>query len=101
MPAQQGLRTNEERLPTVPIQKAVGRGKKDAILLLKTRTSDLATKNRQLVSEHHDLSCLNSRERGRSTATASARRNNRYTSDTNKTALRLSDNERTRGAWAA
>ncbi|MCA1681288.1 MAG: hypothetical protein LC777_21260, partial [Actinobacteria bacterium] len=58
MPAQQGLRTNHERLPTGPTQKTAGRGKKDAISLLKTRTGDLATKNRQLVSKHHDLKLL-------------------------------------------
>ncbi len=58
MPAQQGLRTDEKRLPAGPAQKPAGRGKKDPICLLKTRTGDLATKNRQLVSKHHDLKLL-------------------------------------------
>src|SRR5713101_8216349 len=46
MPAQQGLRTDEKRLPAGPAQKPAGRGKTDPIGLLKPRTGDLATTKR-------------------------------------------------------
>ena len=58
MPTQQGVRADEERLPARPAQKPAGRSQKDTVGLLQTRTSDLATKNRKLVSQRHDLELL-------------------------------------------
>jgi hypothetical protein len=35
-----------------------GRSKEDAVTLIQPRTGDLAAKNREFVSEHHDLELL-------------------------------------------
>ncbi len=54
MPTQQRVRTNEERSAR-PAQHLTGRSKSYAVTLAQPRTSGLAAKNRELVSEHHDL----------------------------------------------
>ena len=82
MPMQQGVWTDEERWPSS--EEPARCGEEHTIGILQARTNDLAAKNRELVSEHDDLDSLNSRERNRSAATASARRKSRYTSETSK-----------------
>jgi hypothetical protein len=58
MPAQQRLRTNEERLLALAAQESARRGKEHPVSLVQARMGDLAAKNRQLVSKHHDLELL-------------------------------------------
>lgn len=57
MPAQQGVRANEER-PARSAQELAGRSKEDAVTLIQPRTSDLAAKHSQFVAEHHNLELL-------------------------------------------
>jgi len=58
MPAEQGVRANEERLPARSAEKPAGRRQKHPVGLAQARTGDLAAKNRKLVSKHHDLEFL-------------------------------------------
>jgi len=58
MPTQQRFRANKERPPARFPQDPAGRSKEDTVGVLETRTSDLAAKNRKLVSEHDDLELL-------------------------------------------
>lgn len=58
MPAQQRVRTDEERLLALALQESAGRGKEHSVSLVQARTGDLAAKNRKLVSKHHDLELL-------------------------------------------
>jgi hypothetical protein len=88
MPTKQRVRPNEERRPALAAQQPAGRGKEYPVGLLQPRPRDLAAQNRQLVSKHHDLKLLELTQRKRSVATARARRNRRYKSETNKGALR-------------
>jgi len=53
-----GIRANEQRVPGSAAQKAARRSKEDTIGVLQPRTSNLTTKNRKLVPEHHDLELL-------------------------------------------
>jgi hypothetical protein len=83
MPTQQRVQANEERRPARPAQQPASRGQEHPIRLLQPRPCDLPAQNGQLVPSTTISSSLNSRERSRSAATASARRNSRYTSETN------------------
>jgi hypothetical protein len=58
MPAQYGVRANEQRLPGSATQKAARRSEEDTVGVLQPRTGDLTAKNRELVSQHHDLELL-------------------------------------------
>src|SRR6266542_1618795 len=82
MPAQQGLRTDEKRLPAGPAQSRLAAARKTRSV---SSRRGRATWRRRTASSCRSTtisSSLNSRDRGRSAATASARRNSRYTSDT-------------------
>ena len=58
MPTQQRVRADEQRLPrTVPREAGWPQPERHGGLR-QTRTSDLAAKNRQLVSKHNDLELL-------------------------------------------
>jgi hypothetical protein len=70
MPMQQGVWTHEERWPSS--EEPAGCSEKHTIGNLQTKANDLAAKNRELVSKHDDLELLESRERKRSAASASA-----------------------------
>jgi hypothetical protein len=56
MPMQQGVWTHEERWPSS--EEPAGCSEKHTIGILQTRASDLAAKNRELVSKHDDLELL-------------------------------------------
>jgi hypothetical protein len=58
VPTQQRVRLNEKRRPARPAEKPAGRGKENPVGLVQPRTGDLAAKNREFVSEHHDLELL-------------------------------------------
>jgi len=58
MPAQQGVRTNEERLPVRAARNPAGRREEYPVSLVQARTRDLAAKNRKFVSKHDDLEFL-------------------------------------------
>src|SRR5712692_9268606 len=58
MPTQQRFRANKERPPAGFPQDPAGRSQEDTVGVPETRTSDLATKNRKLESEHDDLELL-------------------------------------------
>src|SRR6266536_1071448 len=58
MPAQYGVRANEQRLPGSTTQKAARRSEEETVGVLQPRTGDLTAKNRELVSQHHDLELL-------------------------------------------
>jgi hypothetical protein len=58
MPAKQRVRTNEERRPARSAKELARRSQEHTISLVQPRTSDLATKNRELVAQHHDLELL-------------------------------------------
>jgi hypothetical protein len=58
MPAQQCVGSDEERLSARSAQQPAGRSEEHPVGLLQSRTAELTAKNRQLVSEHHDLKLL-------------------------------------------
>jgi hypothetical protein len=58
MPAQQRVRADEERRPARSAEQSAGRGQEDTVTLVQPRMGDLAAKNREFVSEHHDLEFL-------------------------------------------
>jgi hypothetical protein len=58
VPTQQRVRLNEKRRPARPAKKPAGRSKENPVGLVQPRTGDLAAKNREFVSEHHDLELL-------------------------------------------
>jgi hypothetical protein len=58
MPAQQSVRANEERRPARSAEQSAGRSQENAVTLVQPRLGDLAAKNCEFVSEHHDLELL-------------------------------------------
>ena len=58
MPAQQRVRTNEERRPAPSAQQPAGRSQEHPVPVVQLRTSDLAAKNGELVAQHYDLELL-------------------------------------------
>ncbi|MCA1680125.1 MAG: hypothetical protein LC777_14825 [Actinobacteria bacterium] len=58
MPAQQCIRADEERRPARSAEQSAGRSQEDAVTLVQPRVGDLAAKNREFVSENHDLELL-------------------------------------------
>src|SRR5207247_7836635 len=48
----------DEERPAFSAQRLAGRSKEDAVTLIQPWTGDLAAKNREFVSEHHDLELL-------------------------------------------
>jgi hypothetical protein len=84
MPAEQGVRTNEKRLPARAAQNPAGRRKENAVACFQLWTGDLAAKNRQLVSKHHDLQLLELARAQPQRRNRKRSRNNRYSNDTTK-----------------
>ncbi len=58
MPAEQGVRADEERRSARSAKQSAGRSKEDAVTLIQPRPRDLAAKNRELVSQHDNLKLL-------------------------------------------
>jgi hypothetical protein len=58
MPAQQGVRADEERRSARLAEESVGRSEEDAVVFVQPRPGDLTAKNRELVSQHDNLELL-------------------------------------------
>src|SRR6266511_709330 len=84
MPAEQRVRTNEERLPAPAAQNPAGRREKTRSLSSSCGREPWRRRTASSCRSTTISSSLNSRERSRSAATASACRNNRYSNDTTK-----------------
>jgi hypothetical protein len=77
VPAHERVRRHEQRAPATSRQNTTGSGEEGAVRGSQPGPSRLAPQDLQLMTEHHDLELLNSRERKRSTTNASTRRSAR------------------------
>ena len=58
MPAQERVRRDEERAPTLARDEPAGSGQERSVPRPKRGASNLAPKKRELVAKHHDLKLL-------------------------------------------
>ena len=87
MPTKQGLRGDEERRPAPPGQQQVCGSQKGAIGRPESRPRDLATQDRELVTEYDDLELLVFGRAETERASSINLRSARYINDIGKGAL--------------